>query len=404
MQTAYIYDAVRTPRGLGKEKGSLKNVKPVHLLKPLYHAIVKRNQLDKELLDSVILGCNTMIKGQGANIAKISALYAGLAYRTTGVTLSSFCTSGLDAFNTAAMRIMVGTEQLNLAGGVESMSRIPILADEGAWFADQRVAAKTKFIHMGVAADLVATLAGLNREELDAYAVRSHQRAATATKEGRFAKSLVAVTDKEGTTLLDQDEIIRPNISNEKMAQLPAIFTTETAAYFDAVALQTYPQLTAVEHLHNIGTAPALADAASLLLLGNEETGKQLNLRPRARLVSFASHSVEPVLMLTAPAQASRKALKQAGLKVADIDLFEMNESFAAPVLHYQRELEIEDDKLNVNGGAIAMGHPLGATGCDCGILLGTLLNELERQNKRYGLCTICAGAGLATATIIERV
>ncbi|MCU0447243.1 MAG: acetyl-CoA C-acetyltransferase [Microscillaceae bacterium] len=402
MNYAYIYDAVRTPRGVGKpEKGALSRTKPIDLLATLYHALQNRNSLNTSEIEEVILGCNTVIGEQGANIAKISALYAGWSAQIAGMTVSSFCTSGLEAFNTGAARIMSGMETGVVVGGVESMSRIPMYSDAGAWFQDSEVRQAVSYIHMGISADLIATLEGFTRAEIDNYAFLSQQKAALATQKGYFQKSLIPIRDSEGKVLLADDENIRPDTSLEKLAQFAPIFADDNAAHFDKIALKKYPNLLKINHLHHIGTAPALADAAALLLLGSAEKGKSWGLKPRARVRGFANYSVEPVIMLTAPAEASRKALKNSKLQVEDIDLFEINESFSAIVLKYMRDLNLSPERVNVNGGAIAMGHPLGATG---GILLSMVLDELERQDKQFGLCTICGGAGIATATVIERV
>jgi acetyl-CoA C-acetyltransferase len=296
---------------------------------------------------------------------------------------------------------MAGMEDMLVAGGVESMSRVPMFSDAGAWFQDKEVSRAVSYVHMGISADLIANLEGFTREQIDQYAFLSQQKAREATQKAYFKASIIPVKDKTDAVLLAQDENIRADTTLEKLAQLPAIFNSENAGYFDKIALKKYPNLLEIKHLHHIGSAPALADAASLLLLGNIEKGKSLGLKPRARVCGFANYSVEPIVMLTAPAEASRKALKKSKLQVSDIDLFEINESFSAIVLKYMRDLAINPEKVNVNGGAIAMGHPLGATG---GVLVSMLLDELERQDKQFGLCTICGGAGIATATIIERV
>jgi acetyl-CoA C-acetyltransferase len=402
MNNAYIFDAIRTPRGMGKpEKGALSQTKPIELLATLYRALEARNSLNTQEIEEVILGCNTVTGEQGANIAKISALYAGWSEQIAGMTVSSFCTSGLEAFNTGAARIMAGMEEMLVAGGVESMSRVPMFSDVGAWFQDKEVSRAVSYIHMGISADLIATLDNFTREDIDNYAFLSQQKATQATEKGYFQKSLIPISDKEGKIILAHDENIRPDTTLAKLAQFSPIFEGDNATYFDKIALKKYSNLLKINHLHHIGTAPALADAASLLLLGSAEKGKDLGLKPRARVRGFANFSVEPIIMLTAPAEASRKALKKSKLEINDIDLFEINESFSAVVLKYMRDLNLNPEKVNVNGGAIAMGHPLGATG---GVLLSMLLDELERQDKQFGLCTICGGAGIATATIIERV
>jgi acetyl-CoA C-acetyltransferase len=402
MNNAYIFDAIRTPRGMGKpEKGALSQTKPIDLLATLYRALEQRNSLNTKEIEEVILGCNTVTGEQGANIAKISALYAGWSEQIAGMTVSSFCTSGLEAINTGAARIMAGMEDMLVAGGVESMSRVPMFSDAGAWFQDKEVSRAVSYVHMGISADLIANLEGFTRAQIDKYAFLSQQKAREATQKGYFKTAIIPIKDKTDTILLAQDENIRADTSLEKLAQIQPIFNSENAGYFDKIALKKYPNLLEIKHLHHIGSAPALADAASLLLLGNIEKGKSLGLKPRARVRGFANYSVEPIVMLTAPAEASRKALKKSKLQLSDIDLFEINESFSAIVLKYIRDLGINPDRVNVNGGAIAMGHPLGATG---GVLVSMLLAELERQDKQFGLCTICGGAGIATATIIERV
>ncbi len=393
---AWILDAVRTPRGKGKPGGALHSVKPVALLKPLYQAIAERNHLDTSLVDDILLGCVTATGEQGANIAKISALYAGWSDHISGATVNRFCASGLDALHSASAKLATGMADLMVAGGVESLSRVPMFSDGGAWFQDKEVARATGFIHMGVSADLLATMEGIPREAIDAYAAESHRRAATARDAGRFARSLIPVS-ADGKVLLDRDENIRDDTTPAKLGVLPAAF----AEMSDAVARERYPGLGPVKHVHTVGSAPALADAASLLLLGTHASAQRIDCRPRARVLSFADVSVEPVLMLSGNIGATRKAVQKAGLSIGDIDLFEVNESFGAVVLQYRKALGLAADQINVNGGAIALGHPLGATG---GILIATLLDELERRGLRYGVASICAGAGIAAATVIERV
>ena len=395
---AFIIDAVRTPRGKGRPGGALQGVKPIELLRPLYGALATRNNLDTSEVDDVILGCVTESGEQGSNIAKISALYAGWSDRISGATANRFCASALEACHNAAAKVATGMSGLIACGGVESMSRVPMLSDGGAWFQDRSVAEKTGFVFMGLSADLLATLEGIGREELDVFAVESHHRAAAARDAGRFARSLVPVLNEDGSVMLDRDESIRKDSSKAKLAALSPAFS---AVAGDSIALGRYPQLKEIQHVHHVGSSPAPADAASLLLVGNQATATRLGLRPRARIRAFADHSVEPVLMLSGNVEATRKAVARAGLSVKDIDLFEVNESFAAVPLHYMRALELPDDRVNVNGGAIALGHPLGATG---GILLATLIDELERRQLRYGVTSICAGAGIAAATVIERV
>jgi acetyl-CoA C-acetyltransferase len=398
---AYILDAVRTPRGAAKKTGALASVKPIDLLAALYRALEQRSGLDTALVDDVVLGCATQTGEQGANIARISALYAGWSERVSGTTLNRFCCSGLDAINYAALKVSSGLERLVVAGGVESASRVPMFGDNGAWFADPLVRERTGFVHMGVAADLVATLEGFDRAELDAYAVESHQRAAHARDAGHFAPSLVPVCGPDGQLLLDRDELIRSDTSAEKLAAFEPSFAEFGAQGMDALALARYPQIDQLRHLHHRGNSPALADGASLLLIGNQAQAEALGLRPRARIRAFANAACEPVIMLAAAQAATQQAIANAGLTLAQIDRFEFNEGFAAPVLKLQRDLGISPERLNVNGGTIAMGHALGATG---GMLIATLLDELERSGLRFGVAAIMGGAGLGTATLIERV
>ncbi len=400
MQTAYIYDAVRTVRGRGHaEKGALRNVKPVDLAKTVFDAIQSRNELDTALVEEVVLGCNTVTSEQGANIAKIAALYSGWDHRSNGVTVSSFCTSGLEAVQMAAMKVMTGSADGAVAGGVESMSRVPMFSDKGPWFADKEVAKKTGFIHMGLAAEAVANLNGFTKDVINDYTLRSHELAAKAWTKESYSSSVVAV--KNGEQSLEIDELIRKRLTKEKLAQLPMVFDGEK----DDRAIQ-YLQykvkgLEKFECLHSVGNAPGIADAASLLLIGSEEFGKKINKKPIAKLSGFASASVDPFIMLTGVVDATQKLLKKAALAVEDIDLFEVNESFAAVPLHFQKTLNVPENKLNVNGGAIAMGHPLGATG---GILISSLISELQERDLKRGVVTICAGAGIAQATLVELV
>jgi acetyl-CoA C-acetyltransferase len=396
---AYVYDAVRTPRGAGRDTGALHGVKPIELLVPLYRALAARNDVPADAVDDVVLGCSVQTGEQGANLAKISALYAGLPESVSGVTLNRFCASGLDAVSYAALKVHSGMERLVLAGGVESLSRVPLFADGGPWFADPAVAAATRFVHMGVAADLVATLEGLTRADCDAWALSSQRRAAAARDQGRFDRSLVPMIDGDGRVRLDSDECIRDGVTAEKLAALPPAFAELDAAALPLVRAR-YPALDAVVAVHTVASAPALADGASLLLVGNRAAGAQFGLRPRARIRAFANLGVEPVAMLTGPAAATLKALRAAGLAVADIDLFECNESFAATVLTFVRRLGVDSERVNVNGGAIALGHPLGASG---GMLVATLIDELERRGQARGVATICAGAGIAAALVVER-
>lgn len=398
MTEAYIYDAVRTPRGRGKPGGALHGVKPVTLAAGLLRALADRTGLDTSEVDDVVLGCVTPIGDQGADIARTAVLVAGWDQTVAGVQLDRFCASGLEAVNLAAMKVRSGFEDLVVAGGVESMSRVPMGSAGGAWIADPETSLATGFVPQGVAADLLATLEGFTRADVDAYAVRSHQRAAAATDGKYFAGSIVPVADRNGATLLDHDETIRPDAGVERLATLPPSFAFHGELGFDAVAIDRYPEVERIEHVHTAGNSSGIVDGAALMLIGSERV---TGLRPRARIVATAVTGTDPTLMLVGPAPAARKALARAGLDVADIDLFELNEAFAAAVLKFQRDLAIPDEQINVNGGAIAMGHPLGATGC---MILGTLLDELERRDLRRGLATLCVGGGMGVATIIERV
>jgi acetyl-CoA C-acetyltransferase len=399
MTDAYIFDAVRTPRGAARDGGSLRGVKPIDLLAPLFRAIADRSGLDTSCVEDVVLGCASQTGEQGSNLAKIASLYAGWSESISGVTLNRFCASGLDAIQYASMKVIAGVESLVVAGGVESISRVPMFADGGSWFADPVVAAETRFVHMGIAADLVATLGGFGRDACDAVALESHTRSARARDQGRFARSIVPVQGAHG--MLDRDEAIRDGITAAKLAKLPPAFTEVGAAGGDRIALGRYPQLRAIDHVHTAATSPALVDGASLVLVGDRAYGESLGLRPRARVRAMANLSVEPVRMLTGAAPALRKALGKAGMQPGDLDIVEYNESFAASVLDFARQLELDPSRLNVNGGALAMGHPLGATG---GILVGMLVDELERRGAATGAVAICAGAGIASALVIERV
>ncbi len=397
---AWIFDAVRTPRGAARDGGALRGVKPIALLQPLYRALAARHDFAAHAVDDVVLGCSAPVGEQGANLAKISSLYAGFSESVSGVTVSRFCASGLDALAYAALKVHSGMERLVVAGGVESLSRVPMFADGGAWFADAEVAAATRFVHMGVAADLVATLEGIARVDCDRYAVESQRRAARARDEGRFAGSLVPVRAADGTIVLDRDECIRDGVTLEKLAALPAAFAALDAAALATVQVR-HPALVEIVPVHHAGSSPALADGAALLLVGNRETAARWGLSPRARVRGFANVSVDPVAMLTGPSLATEKALRAAGLTVADVDLFECNESFAATPIAFARRLGVDLARVNVNGGAIAMGHPLGATGA---MLVATLVDELERCGRAIGVATIPAGAGVAEAVVVERV
>ena len=398
-----IFDAIRTPRGKGKVNGSLHSTKPVDLVVGLMHETLSRNpELDPRRVDDVVLGCVTPIGDQGADIAKTAAIKAGLPDTVAGVQLNRFCASGLEAVNIAAQKVASGWEDLVLAGGVESMSRVPMGSDGGAWAMDPETAYDTSFVPQGISADLIATVEDFSRDDVDAYAVRSQERAAAAQAEGRFANSVVAVLDINDQVVLDRDEFIRPGTTVETLAGLkPSFAAIGDMGGFDAVALQKYHWVEKINHVHTPGNSSGIVDGASLVVVGNEKTGSELGLRARARILATAVSGADPTIMLTGPAPASRKALAKAGLTVDDIDLVEINEAFAAVVLRYVKDMGFDMDRVNVNGGAIAMGHPLGATG---GMILGTLVDELERQNKRYGLATLCIGGGMGIATVVERI
>ncbi|MEC8886240.1 MAG: acetyl-CoA C-acetyltransferase [Pseudomonadota bacterium] len=401
MSEAYIFDAVRTPRGKGKKDGSLYEVKPISLVTTLLHALEQRNQLDTSKVEDVILGCVTPIGDQGGDIAKTAAIAAGWSDHVAGVQINRFCASGLEAVNLAAQKVRSGWEDLIVAGGVESMSRIPMGSDGGPWALDPETNLKSAFVPQGVGADLIATLDGYSRADVDAFAVNSQQKAAYAQANGYFEKSIVPVKDQAGVTILDKDEFIRGNTTAENLAKLNPSFEMMGNMGFDAVALQKYPEAQKVNHVHHAGNSSGIVDGAALVLIGSEKMAQELNLKPRAKILSTALVGTDPTIMLTGPAPAARKALAKAGLTIDDIDLFEVNEAFAAVVMRFVNELNVPMDKVNVNGGAIAMGHPLGATGA---MILGTLLDELERRNLKRGLATLCVGGGMGIATIIERV
>lgn len=401
MSEAYIFDAVRTPRGKGKKDGSLYEVKPISLVTTLLHALEQRNQLDTSKVEDVILGCVTPIGDQGGDIAKTAAIAAGWSDHVSGVQINRFCASGLEAVNLAAQKVRSGWEDLIVAGGVESMSRIPMGSDGGPWALDPETNLKSAFVPQGVGADLIATLDGYSRADVDAFAVNSQQKAANAQANGYFEKSIVPVKDQAGVTILDKDEFIRGNTTAENLAKLNPSFEMMGNMGFDAVALQKYPEAQKINHVHHAGNSSGIVDGAALVLIGSEKMAQELNLKPRAKILSTALVGTDPTIMLTGPAPAARKALAKAGLTIDDIDLFEVNEAFAAVVMRFVNELNVPMDKVNVNGGAIAMGHPLGATGA---MILGKLLDELERRNLKRGLATLCVGGGMGIATIIERV
>jgi acetyl-CoA C-acetyltransferase len=400
---AFVYDAIRTPRGKGKKDGSLHSVKPIDLVTGLIDEIRKRNpSLDTERVDDVVLGVVSPVGDQGADIAKTAALAAGLPETTSGVQLNRFCASGLEAVNQAAGRIRGGWEDLILAGGVESMSRVPMASDGGAWAMDPATALKTDFVPQGIGADLIATIEGWSREDVDAFAAESQARAAKAQANGYFDNSVIPVKDLNGLTVLEKDEFIRPGTTVEGLAGLkPSFADLGEQGGFDFVALEKYHWIEKINHVHHAGNSSGIVDGASLVAIGNEQVGQDLGLAPRARIVSAAVSGADPTIMLTGPAPAARKALGKAGLTPEDIDLYEINEAFAAVAMRFMRDLALDPEIVNVNGGSIAMGHPLGATGA---MILGTLIDELERRDLRRGLVTLCVGGGMGIATIVERV
>lgn len=402
MVEAYIYDAVRTPRGKGKKDGTLHEVKAVDLLITVFNAIRERNELDTSYVEDAIIGCVTQTWEQSGDIAKMAAIAAGYDNNVSGVTLNRFCGSGLEAINQAAAYVMSGQTDMIVAGGVESMSRVPMGSDGSALLTDPNMIVSHHIVPQGISADLIATKYGYCRSELDSFAVESHKRAGNAWKEGRFKRSIIPVKDINGLTILEKDETIRPGTDLETLAALnPAFEQMGKMGGFDDVAMQRYPEVETIQHIHHAGNSSGIVDGAALTLISNEKTGKKLNLKPRAKILSFGVVGAEPTIMLVGPAPASQKALKKAKMTSKEIDLFEVNEAFAVVPLRYMDEMDVPHDKLNVNGGAIAMGHPLGATGA---MLLGTLLDELERQDKQTGLVTLCIGGGMGIATVIERV
>jgi acetyl-CoA C-acetyltransferase len=402
MTDCYIYDAVRTPRGKGRANGSLHEVTALELATQVLESVRDRNELDTSAVDDVVLGCVSPVKEQGSDIARIAALNADYDDSVSGVQINRFCASGLEATNMAAAQIMAGQSDLTIGGGVESMSRVPMGSDGGAWATDPAIAFKSYFAPQGIGADLIATLYGFSRDDVDAYAVESQKRAANAWEKGYFDKTVVPVKDTLGLTLLDKDEHMRPDASMQSLAALdPAFAFMGEAAGFDDVVKQRYPEVEDVNHVHHAGNSSGIVDGAAAILLGNKEIGEKLGLKPRARIKAFASTGSEPSIMLTGPEFVAAKVLKRAGMDATDVDLYELNEAFASVVLRFMQALDIDHGKINVNGGAIAMGHPLGATGA---MILGTVLDELERTGKETALATLCVGAGMGTATIIERL
>ena len=402
MTDAFIYDTVRTPRGRGKKDGSLHEVTPMHLAKTVLQQIRDRNELDTSLVDDVVLGCVEPVGEQGADIARVAVLAADYAETTAGVQVNRFCASGLEATNMAAAQVMSGQSDMAIGGGVESMSRVPMMSSGGAWAVDPAVAFHTYFAPQGIGADLIATKWGYSRDDVDAYAIESQKRAKHAKDNGHFKKSIVPVNDINGLLILDHDVHMRPDATMQSLASLNPAFEVPGQQFgFDGVAALRYPEVEKITHVHHAGNSSGIVDGAAAVLVGSKEAGIKTGLKPRARIRSFASIGSEPCIMLTGPAAAAEKALKRAGMTADDIDLWELNEAFAAVVLRFMEALNIPHDKINVNGGAIAMGHPLGATGA---MILGTVLDELERRELSTALVTLCVGAGMGTATIIERV
>lgn len=401
MSEAYIIDAIRTPRGKGKKDGSLYQVKPITLLTTLLNELESRHQLDTSKVDDIVLGCVTPIGDQGSDIAKTAAIAAGWNDDVAGVQINRFCASGLEAVNLAAQKVRSGWEDVVVAGGVESMSRIPMGSDGGPWALDPETNLKSTFVPQGIGADLIATLDGYTRADVDAFAANSQQKAAAAQAAGHFKKSIVPVKDKAGVVILDQDEFIKPTTTAEGLAKLNPSFEMMGSMGFDAVALQKYPEAQKINHVHHAGNSSGIVDGAAVVLIASEKAVKEQGLKPRAKILATALVGTDPTIMLTGPAPAARKALEKAGLTIDDIDLFEVNEAFAAVVMRFITELKVDPAKVNVNGGSIAMGHPLGATGA---MILGILLDELERQGKKRGLATLCVGGGMGIATIIELV
>jgi acetyl-CoA C-acetyltransferase len=400
---AFLYEALRTPRGKGKPTGALHSVKPISLVTGLIAELRNRHpNLDPKRIDDIVLGVVAPIGDQGGDLPRAAALTAGLPDTVAGLQINRFCASGLEAVNLGAMKIRSGWEDLVLTGGVESMSRVPMGSDGGPWAMDPETAYATRFVPQGISADLIATLEGFTRRDVDAYAVESQHRAAKAWSNGYFQRSVVPVRDLTGTVILDRDEHVRPDTTLDGLSALsPSFADIGDQAGFDAVALQRYHWLERIEHVHHAGNSSGIVDGAALVVVGSEQVGRDLGLTPRARIVAGAVTGEEPTIMLTGPAPATRKALAKAGMTINQIDLIEVNEAFAAVVLRFMHEMGVPHDKVNVNGGAIAMGHPLGATGA---MILGTLVDELERRDLRYGLATLCVGGGMGIATIIERV
>jgi len=401
MAEAFIYDAVRTPRGRGKSDGSLHEVQPIQLLTSVLKEIQQRNQLDTSNVDDVIMGCVTPVGEQGADIARTAVIEAGYAESVAGVQLNRFCSSGLEAINQAAAYVMSGQVDMIVAGGVESMSRVPMGTDGGALFMNPQIVARHNIVPQGISADLIATKYGYSRADVDRFAAESYRRATEAQKENRFAKSLVPYKDELGITLLDRDEGVRPGTTVESLGNLKPAFEMMGSMGLDALALMKYAEVDKINHVHHAGNSSQIVDGAAGLLIGSKEIGEKLGLKPRAKIKAFAIIGSEPTIMLTGPVPATQKVLKKAGMSISDIDLFEVNEAFAAIPLFFMEQLGVDHAKVNVNGGAIALGHPLGATGA---IISATLIDELERSGKQFGLSTLCIGGGMGIATIFEMV
>jgi acetyl-CoA C-acetyltransferase len=402
MPDAFIYDHVRTPRGRGKADGALHEVTALNLATQALAAVRERNKLDPALVDDVVLGCVDPVGEAGGDIARVAALTAGYGNGVPGVQINRFCASGLDAVNFAAAEIMSGQHDMTIGGGVESMSRVGIGAAGGAWPMDPAIALKSYFMPQGISADLIATKYGFSRDDVDAYAVESQKRAATAWKEGRFARSVVSVKDVNGLTILAKDEHMRPGTTMQSLAQLnPSFVQLGEMGGFDAVAVQAHPELETINHVHHAGNSSGIVDGAAAVLIGSKQAGENAGLKPRMRIRAFANIGSEPAIMLTGPVDVTKKVLTKAKMSLDDIDLVEVNEAFASVVLRYCQAFDLDAAKVNVNGGAIAMGHPLGATGA---MILGTVIDELERRDLSTALVTLCIGAGMGTATIIERV
>ncbi len=401
MTEAYVFDAIRTPRGKGKKDGSLHEVKPINLLSGLLRDLQKRHQFDTAMVDDVVMGVVSPVGEQGSVIAKVAALKAGWDFQCAGVQINRFCASGLEAVNMAAQKVRSGWEDLVVAGGVESMSRVPIGSDGGAWAQDPETNMQTAFVPQGIGADLIATMEGFSRTDLDTYAMESQRRAAYAQAQGYFDHSIMPVHDAVGNVILDKDEFIKPRTTLEGLASLKPAFEQMGAMGYDQVALSRYPQVERILHVHHAGNSSGIVDGAAAVLIGSEAAAKQHGLTPRARIVATALSGADPTIMLTGPMPAARKALAKAGMTMDQMDLVEINEAFAAVAMRFMKEMKVPHEKTNVNGGAIAMGHPLGATGA---MILGTLIDELHRRKLRYGMATLCVGGGMGIATIVERI